>query len=73
MYLQFLNDVLVIPRVGRSHRPGGAGGGPVVWVGAGQRVESRGGQHGADLGLQVQRKRDGTTLCYRGEAHSHYC
>ncbi len=62
VYLQFLDDVLVVPGVAGSDGSGGAGGGFVVRVGAGQRVEGRSGQHGADLSLQVQRKRDRTTL-----------
>ncbi len=61
-HLQFLDDVLVVPGVAGSDGSGGAGGGLVARVGAGQRVESRSGQHGADLSLQVQRKSDGTSL-----------
>lgn len=68
-YLQLLNDVLVVPGVDGSGWSGRAGWGPVVWVGAWQGVESRGGQHGADLSLQVQRERDRSTLRCRKEKH----
>lgn len=66
-YLQLLDDVLVIPRVGGGHGSGGARRGPVAGVAAGQRVEGGGGEHGADLGFQVQGERDGPALCCGGE------
>lgn len=62
VHLQLLDDVLVVPGVGRSARADVAGGGFVVWIGARQRVQSWGGQHGVDLSLQFQRHRDGATL-----------
>ena len=62
MYLQFLYDVLVVPGVAGGDGSGGSRGGLVVRIRAGQGVESRAGQHGADLSLQVQGKGDGTAL-----------
>lgn len=64
VHLQLLDDVLVVPGVGRSARAGEAGGGFVVWIGARQRVQSWRGQHGVDLSLQFQRHRDGATLSW---------